>query len=1000
MNRDQFSETLHRLNWTTLAAVLTAWMAACLFPVAAQAQVSRPAPASAPMRAALPLPARIAQPPQPNPLIAWWIWYGVAANKPEVQRELTLMHRAGLGGVLIYPEYPQHVDDPAMGIKNLRFLSPAYLDVYRYAAETAHRLGMTFDVNGGTGWPYGGPSVTPYYAAQKIALQTTTLAAAPTRVYDPKPNQTLLAVVVERTAGSKHAQMDVTKQVGADGMLSLPGEAGATVLTFYSAPTGMKVKRPAVGGEGYIIDHLSADSLRQYEASTLGKLLDGAPRGTIRALFVDSLEVYGSDWTHDFPAQFLKRRGYDLRPWYPALFDNADPNSGNVRVDYWNTVGDLFSQEFVKNLQQFAHQHGAQLEVQAYGVPAVPQRSYQWVDLPGGEQYDWKNFTEGRWGSSAAHFYGRKRVLAEYATWAGIPNRFTDTLDDLKLVADLQFLSGMTELGTSTLPYSPPSAGVPGWQDYAGAAFGLNQSWEPFFPDLTTYLHRASTVLETGKPVADVLLYLPVEDVEAATAPGTLHTVFQVRIKLAQWKQDIPEFGLHNALNPAYQTPLLSAILDHGYSFDGISGDILAGRALIHGSRLNIGDGSYRVVVLPRLTGMRLDALQKIASFVRAGGCAIAVGRLPDRVYGGLHAAKDSEQLRSLVQQMFPGSDQAYGRGHTFVVPNDAALGAALKKAVPPDLSVTPGDGSVGFIHRHRAAAGENSDLYFVVNTSARAIDVQAAFRVSHRQPQLWDLARGVRFQPAAYRFAGDRTVLQLHLAPRQSLVVAFGRKQAEAPMMTTDLPEVWQTHGHLLAQVWQRGRYVAHTRRGEVVRTVPPLPQPVAVDGPWRLAFAHPLDQSVILPRLQSWTAIPAAKYFSGMGTYTTSIDVSAGMLGAGRGVMLDLGDVRNAARVWVNGHPAGDAWQAPFRLDITPWLHAGRNTLKVSVANLLLNTLLGQKPPDYSKLIAKYGDRFPYPEDWKVNAGPLPSGLLGPVRLVPFATLDFSTSRQHAAK
>jgi hypothetical protein len=73
----------------------------------------------------------------------------------------------------------------------------------------------------------------------------------------------------------------------------------------------------------------------------------------------------------------------------------------------------------------------------------------------GGEQYDWKNFTEGRWASSAAHFYGKRRVLAEYATWAGIPNRFIDTLDNLKQVADLQFLTGLTELGTVDLAIFP-----------------------------------------------------------------------------------------------------------------------------------------------------------------------------------------------------------------------------------------------------------------------------------------------------------------------------------------------------------------------------------------------------------------------------------------------------------------------------------------------------------------------------------------------------------------
>jgi hypothetical protein len=106
---------------------------------------------------------------------------------------------------------------------------------------------------------------------------------------------------------------------------------------------------------------------------------------------------------------------------------------------------------------------------------------------------------------------------------------------------------------------------------------------------------------------------------------------------------------------------------------------------------------------------------------------------------------------------------------------------------------------------------------------------------------------------------------------------------------------------------------------------------------------------------------------------------------------VWLELGDVRYAARVWVNGKLAGDAWQKPFRIEISRWLRVGRNDLKIEVANLLINALLGQHPPDYTQLIATYGDRFPYPQDWKMNPEPWAAGLLGPVRLMPGIRIQF---------
>ena len=79
--------------------------------------------------------ASMKTPPAIYRMSTWWIWLGPAVTKGEILREFTEMHRAGLGGVTIHPCYPLQVDAPALGIRNLYFLSPEYLEVYHYACR-------------------------------------------------------------------------------------------------------------------------------------------------------------------------------------------------------------------------------------------------------------------------------------------------------------------------------------------------------------------------------------------------------------------------------------------------------------------------------------------------------------------------------------------------------------------------------------------------------------------------------------------------------------------------------------------------------------------------------------------------------------------------------------------------------------------------------------------------------------------------------------------------
>jgi hypothetical protein len=142
----------------------------------------------------------------------------------------------------------------------------------------------------------------------------------------------------------------------------------------------------------------------------------------------------------------------------------------------------------------------------------VSLAGYRYVDIPTGEHYEWKEFNSSRWASSGGHLAGKPVILAEAWTWLGMPNRFGDSLEQLKLCSDLHFLSGINALYGVTYAYSPVQLGAPGWPPYFGPVINHTAPYWPHFSHFADYVNRASFVLQQGKPVADIALYLPAED--------------------------------------------------------------------------------------------------------------------------------------------------------------------------------------------------------------------------------------------------------------------------------------------------------------------------------------------------------------------------------------------------------------------------------------------------------------------------------------------------------
>jgi hypothetical protein len=137
-----------------------------------------------------------------------------------------------------------------------------------------------------------------------------------------------------------------------------------------------------------------------------------------------------------------------------------------------------------------------------------------------------------------------------------------------------------------------------------------------------------------------------------------------------------------------------------------------------------------------------------------------------------------------------------------------------------------------------------------------------------------------------------------------------------------------------------------------------------------------------VTFETLQDWTKRPEKdiRYYSGTATYRKTFDLPPGALRRRPSVIfLDLGSVRNLARVRLNGKDLGVVWTAPWRLDITEAARAAANELAIEVVNLWPNRLIGDAklPPDQRRTKTNVR-KFDQP-----GLPLLESGLLGPVTL-----------------
>ncbi len=720
--------------------------------------------------------------------------------------------------------------------------------------------------------------------------------------------------------------VDLSAKMASDGALDWTPPAGQWVVLrlgySLTGVTNYPATREATGLEVDKLNRRYVSEYMQHYLETYSSFLPPSLIGAhgLRGLMADSTEVGPQNWSDDMLEQFQRLRGYDARPWLPALTGviiESAAASDQFLWDFRRTIAQLTAESHYGGIAQSAHEHGLLF----YGEALENQRPVlgddlemrRYADVPTGAMWTFPRgghpsatyVADDRGAASVSHLYGQNLAAAESFTncspapWAFSPR-------DLKPVADLEFALGINRIIVHSSVHQPIEK-PPGLSLWVCAQFfNRHETWAEQAGAWMTYLARSSYLLQQGRFVADVAYFYGEE------APLT---ILQEQGRL-------------------YDTPK-----DH--PFDFVNSDALLNLIQVHDGALTTPSGMrYQVLQLGGTSQrMTLPVLRKLRDFVQQG--AIVVGAPPIDSPSLKDDTGDFQRLRAELW----GSDGAgakLGRGQVYGANTvDAALGS---RGVAPDVSYTRPHEDTELLSLHRTLA--NGEIYFLTNRKDREEELEVSFRVSGKSPELWHAETG-QTESVSYRIEGGRTIVPLKLRPCDALFVVF-RKPARSP--SRDIAE--------------------------------PLVQQLAeLQGPWTVTFqlGRGAPAKLSLDRLASWTANAdsGVKYFSGTATYARTLEAPQAWFQSDSRLRLDLGEVRDLAEVFLNGSSLGTVWNPPYALEVTSAMHPGKNALEVRVTNLWVNRLIGDQQPGATRYT------FTTLPTYTRTAPLLDSGLLGPVTI-----------------
>jgi hypothetical protein len=543
--------------------------------------------------------------------------------------------------------------------------------------------------------------------------------------------------------------IDLTDKMLPDGTLNWeapPSGAGGAwmVVRLGYSLTGRQNHPASPEATGLEVDKLDKDAVRRYINTYLDMYKDatGGLMGAkgLQYMVLDSYEAGHMNWSKDFPAEFQKRRGYDIKAWIPVLTGRIINNleaSEKFLWDFRKTIGEMIAENHYDVIGEELHKRGMKRYTESHengriyladGMDVkrnaeIPM-SAMWTpgSLAGGADEEVRSEADIREAASVANIYGQNIVAAESMT--AIQNAFSWTPEKLKRTADLEFASGLNRFVIHTSVHQPLDDKKPGFSlGPFGQYFTRQETWaEAGATAWMSYLGRSSYMLQQGKNVADIL-YLYGENTNITLV----------------CREKLPNI-------PA------------GFEFDFVNSSALINVINAQNGKLVAKSGnSYNVLMLDESTKlMTLSVLKRIKTLVDAG--IKVIGAKPEK---SPSLADNDAEFKKLADEIWAKSNVT-----TFDKTN-----------LKPDVTISNAKNKILFRHREiNTPTGGMGAIYWLNNRSENPTDAEVSFRFSGKVPELWNAQTG-KTEKLSYQIKDGRTIVPLKFDPWDAYFVVFKDK-------------------------------------------------------------------------------------------------------------------------------------------------------------------------------------------------------------------------------
>jgi len=711
--------------------------------------------------------------------------------------------------------------------------------------------------------------------------------------------------------------LDISDKIDDGGQLIWEVPEGEwTVMRIGMTPTGTMNSPSAPQGRGYEIDKMNSELVRIHFNNFVGEFLKRIPeesKPAFKYVIADSYEMGSQNWTDDYEKKIKEKYGYDPVKYLPVLSGRivgSVEESERFLWDLRRTVADDIAYEYVGGLRKSSEEHNLKTWLENYGHWGFPSEFMMYggqSSLIAGEFWNEGSLgnIECKASSSTSHTYGKGRTSAEAFTASGKAYLRHPAL--LKKRGDWSFTEGINHFVLHLYIQQPDDERVPGMNAWFSTEFNRHNTWFEQADNYFDYLRRCQHLLQKGCYAADVCYFI------GESAP----------IMTGGRNPEMPD----------------------GYSYDYINAEVIMNRLSVENGKFVLPDGmSYSVMVLPPLTTMRPEVLNRIEQLVEQGG--VILGRKPLKSPSIQNYPQCDEQVQKLASELWNGEYadgkliNNYGEGMVL----DGHDLETVFEMLDIGKDVDAGDAPVLWTHRTMPGM----DIYFITNQSDKEINIKPSFRVSGLKPQLWDALTGDIRHLNDYSKDEGRTVVPLKMEGHRSWFIVFTNSDNRKinPPTKINFPEY------------------------KVIATV---------EGPFTVDFVNKYigpAKPQTFTTLEDWSKSEneEIKYYSGTAVYRTSFSMHE--IPENEDVFINLGNVSVMAEVKLNGQEVGGVWIAPYRLNVTGILQEGENKLEIEVVNIWRNRLIKDKmlPEDqrYTWTVV---------EDIREGEEPHVSGLLGPV-------------------